>query len=321
MSGPDWRPTASIETLRLRALMLRRAREYFAATDAIEVETPSLVRAAVTDVHLESLEVRHAGGGHAGFLHTSPEYAMKRLLCAGAPDIYQVSHVFRDGERGRLHNPEFTMIEWYRLGIDHHALMADVERLLLRMFEGLVSPEASSHVTYRGAFEASLGVDPVGGTVRELASALAARGADVPAALAGERDALCDLGLSLYLAPSFPADRITFLHDFPASQAALARIEGPVAARFEAFWGAVELANGFDELGDAAEQAARFTADASERARTGRPSRAQDEAFLAALGAGLPRCSGVALGFDRVVMIAAGARHIDEVMAFPAERA
>jgi elongation factor P--(R)-beta-lysine ligase len=321
VSRPDWRPTASIETLRLRARMLHRAREYFATTGALEVETPILVRNAVTDVHLESLEVRGAGGAHAGFLHTSPEYAMKRLLCAGAPDIYQVSHVFRDGERGRFHNPEFTMIEWYRLGIDHHALMTDVEQLLLHMLDGLVRPAASGFVAYRAAFEASLGVDPVGVRVHELATALTARGADVPAALAGERDALCDLGLSLYVAPSFPADRLTFLHDFPASQAALARIEGSVAARFEAFWGAVELANGFDELGDAAEQATRFSADAAQRARTGRPSRAPDDAFLGALEAGLPRCSGVALGFDRVVMIAAGARHIDEVVAFPAERA
>jgi lysyl-tRNA synthetase class 2 len=122
--------------------MLRRAREYFAATEALEVETAMLVRVAVTDVHLESLEVRRSGGERAGFLHTSPEYAMKRLLCAGAPDIYQVSKVFRDGERGRLHNPEFTMIEWYRLGIDHHALMDDVERLLSHMFAGRVSPAA-----------------------------------------------------------------------------------------------------------------------------------------------------------------------------------
>ena len=321
MSGAAWRPTGSLETLRLRALMLRRAREYFAATHALEVETPILVRSAVTDVHLESLEVRRAGGERAGFLHTSPEYAMKRLLCAGAPDIYQVSKVFRDGERGRLHNPEFTMIEWYRLGIDHHALMDDVERLLSHMFAGRVSPAASRHLTYRAAFEASLGVDPIDGPVDELTSALAARGADVPAVLAGERDALCDLGLSLYVAPSFPADRITFLHAFPASQAALARIDGAVAARFEAFWGSIELANGFDELGDAAEQAARFAGDTAQRARTGLPSHAPDEAFLAALGAGLPRCSGVALGFDRAVMIATGARHIDEVVAFPAERA
>jgi lysyl-tRNA synthetase class 2 len=321
MNDPDWRPTASLETLRLRARMLARAREYFAATGALEVETPLLVRAAVTDVHLESLEVLHGDGERAGFLHTSPEYAMKRLLCAGAPDIYQISHVFRDGERGQRHNPEFTMIEWYRLGIDHHALMTDVERLLLHMLEGQVAPAASHHVTYREAFAAVLGIDPIEGPVQGLAAALAAHGADVPRAVAADRDALCDLALSLFLAPSFAADRITFLRDFPASQAALARIEGPVAARFEVFWGALELANGFDELGDAAEQAARFTADAAQRARTGRPTRQRDESFLAALRAGLPRCAGVALGFDRAVMLATGARHIDEVVAFPVERA
>ncbi len=280
-----------------------------------------MVRAAVTDVHLESLEVRRADGELAGYLHTSPEYAMKRLLSAGAPDLYQIAHVFREGERGRLHNPEFTMIEWYRLGIDHHALMADVERLLSRMFEGFVSPAPSRRLSYTAAFESALGVDPIGAPIEALAAALAARGADVPAAIAGERDALLDLALSLYVAPGFDADRITFLYDFPATQAALARTEGPVAARFEAFWGGIELANGFDELGDAVEQASRFAADAAQRARTGRPKRTADQAFLAALAAGLPRCAGVALGFDRVVMIAAGARHIDDVLAFPSERA
>ena len=321
MSARHWRPTADLSTLRLRALLLRRAREHFAATGALEIETPILVRSAVTDVHLESLEVRRTDGELAGYLHTSPEYAMKRLLSAGAPDLYQIAHVFREGERGRLHNPEFTMIEWYRLGIDHHALMADVERLLGRMFDGFLSAAPSRRVSYTAAFESALGVDPIGGPIEALATALAARGADVPAAIAGERDALLDLALSLYVAPRFDADRITFLYDFPATQAALARTEGPVAARFEAFWGGIELANGFDELGDAVEQASRFAADAAQRARTGRPKRTADQAFLAALEAGLPRCAGVALGFDRVVMIAAGARHIDEVLTFPSERA
>jgi lysyl-tRNA synthetase class 2 len=321
VSSSDWRPTAGLATLRLRAMLLARAREHFAASGALEVETPILVRFAVTDVHLESLEVLTASGTRAGFLHTSPEYAMKRLLCAGAPDIYQIAHVFREGERGRLHNPEFTMIEWYRLGIDHHALMGDVERLLRRMFAGLVDPAPSLHLSYRAAFEASLGIDPIGCPLETLARALTARGADLPAGLAVERDALLDLALSLYVAPSFPTDRITFLYDFPATQAALARIEGAVAARFEAFWGPVELANGFDELGDAAEQAARFAADDVQRARSGRPRRAPDETFLAALAADLPRCSGVALGFDRALMIAAGAGQIDEVLAFPVERA
>jgi lysyl-tRNA synthetase class 2 len=305
----------------MRALMLRRARDYFAAGGALEVETPILVRAAVTDVHLESLEVHRADGQPAGFLHTSPEYAMKRLLCAGAPDIYQVSHVFRAGERGRRHNPEFTMIEWYRLGIDHHALMADVEGLIRSMLEGITSPATSNKLAYRTAFETSLGVDPIRDPVEKLAAALVSHGVDVPAGAVVDRDALCDLGLSLCVAPGFPGDRITFVYDFPASQAALARIDGPVAARFEAFWGDLELANGFHELGDSTEQAARFAADTAQRRRAGRPTRAPDVAFLAALAAGMPPCSGVALGFDRMVMIATGARHIDEVVAFPTERA
>lgn len=321
MSPTDWRPTAGLANLRLRAMLLARAREYFAASGALEVDTPILVRRAVTDVHLESFEVLAASGTRAGFLHTSPEYAMKRLLCAGAPDIYQVARVFREGERGRLHNPEFTMIEWYRLGIDHHALMDDVERLLHYMFAGLVEAAPSRHLSYRAAFAASLGIDPMGCPLQTLAGELTARGADLPAGLADERDALLDLALSLYVAPAFPTDRITFLYDFPATQAALARIEGEVAARFEAFWGSVELANGFHELGDATEQAARFASDATQRARSGRPRRAPDEAFLAALAAGLPRCSGVALGFDRAVMIAARATHIDEVLTFAVERA
>lgn len=321
MSDSGWQPSASIATLRLRAELLRRAREYFTATHALEVETPTLVRAPVTDANLESLEVRRADGSRAGYLHTSPEYAMKRLLCAGAPDIYQVTRVFREGERGRMHNPEFTMIEWYRLGIDHHALMRDVEQLLTRLFDGLLQPRPSSHVSYASAFQQCLGLDPLACSEAALCAAIAARGGSVPASVVDDRDGLLDLAMSLHVAPSFPADRITFLYDFPASQAALARVDGPVAARFEAFWGAAELANGFDELGDATEQAARFAADAAHRARRGQPQRALDGDFLAALRAGLPRCSGVALGFDRVVMLAARAAHIDEVLAFPAERA
>ncbi len=287
----DWRPTAALEVLRLRARLLGRARAYFAQTGALEVETPMLVRAAVTDAHLESLEVRRSDGTRVGFLHTSPEYAMKRLLCAGAPDVYQVAHVFREGERGRRHNPEFTMIEWYRLGTDHHGLMRDVEALLRALLEPLRPMGPTTHVTYAAAFEA------------------------------GDRDGLLDLGMSLRVAPGFPDDRITFVRDFPASQAALARVDGPVAARFEAFWGGLELANGFHELGDATEQSQRFSSDLATRRARGLPEREMDQSFLAALSAGLPACAGVALGFDRVVMIAAGASTIDEVISFPIERA
>jgi lysyl-tRNA synthetase class 2 len=317
----DWAPTASLDVLRLRARLLERVRGHFAATGALEVETPVMVVSGVTDVHLESLEVRRADGTRAGFLHTSPEYAMKRLLSAGAPDIYQVARVFREGERGRRHNPEFTMVEWYRLGIDHHALMDDVDRLLRFLIEPQRPVGPTHRVTYAAAFQGVLGIDPLIASTPELRAAMVACGADVPESVADDHDALLDLAMATLVATRFPADRITFLHDFPASQAALARLRGPVASRFEAFWGELELANGFHELGDAIEQASRFEADRTERARRGQPDREPDARFLAALAAGLPSCAGVALGFDRVVMIAARAGAIDEVIAFPVERA
>jgi lysyl-tRNA synthetase class 2 len=317
----DWQPTAALATLRLRAQLLHRARAYFERTGALEVETPVLVRAAVTDVHLESLDVRRSDGTRIGFLHTSPEYAMKRLLCAGAPDVYQVARVFREGERGYRHNPEFTMIEWYRLGMDHIALMADVEALLRALLEPLRSVGPSVHVTYAEAFQSALGVDPHAATTREIEAALRRAGIDVPGALRDDRNGLLDLGLATKVTARFAQDRITFMRDFPASQAALARITGPVAARFEAFWGGLELANGFHELGDSTEQALRFTADAATRHARGQPERDADQALLDALACGLPPCAGVALGFDRVMMVAAGARQIDDVIAFPIERA
>jgi len=322
VSGAPWQPTASVEVLKLRAALLARARAHFAVTGALEVETPVLVRAAVTDVHLESLAVHHCDGSRAGYLHTSPEYAMKRLLCAGAPDIYQVARVFREGERGRRHNPEFTMIEWYRLGIDHHALMDEVERLLRHLLEPRTFG-AAERVTYVEAFLGTLGVDPLECSGGQLRRAIEQRGGSIPASLTeAERDDLLDLAMGTLVAESFATDRLTFVYDFPRSQAALAQVRGALASRFEAFWGNLELANGFHELGDAVEQRRRFDADLLERRRRGRPPHVPDERFLAALGSGgLPACAGVALGFDRVVMIAAGAGRIDEAIAFPAERA
>ena len=317
----DWQPTARLEVLRLRADLLARVRAYFAATGALEVETPVMVGAAVTDVHLESLDVRRSDGTPAGFLQTSPEYAMKRLLCAGAPDLFQVARVFREGERGRNHNPEFTMVEWYRLGMDHLALMDDVESLLRALLEPLRAVGPTRVVTYAAAFLERLGCDPLESTAGEFEACLRARGTDVPETLVDDRDGLLDLAMASHVAPGFADDRLTFVHDFPASQAALARIRGPVASRFEAFWGGLELANGFHELADVGEQSRRFEMDLADRARRGRPRREPDRRFLAALAAGLPPCAGVALGFDRVAMIASGANRIDEVIAFPVERA
>ena len=319
--GLDWRPGATLAVARLRARLLQRIRQYFGRTQALEVETPSLVRKAVTDVHIESLRVTGPDGQSMGNLHTSPEYAMKRLLCAGWPDIYQVAHVFRGGERGRRHSPEFTMIEWYRLGIDHHALMDDVECLIFEALSPETAPTASQRIAYREAFIGALGLDPFVCSTQALHRALENAGQPVPRSLKGKRDALLDIALSTSVTASFPRDRLTFLYDFPASQAALARTRGPLASRFEAFWGDIELANGFHELTDVAEQARRFEADLASRHSQGQCQPGVDRLLLAALSSGLPDCSGVAFGFDRLLMSAAGGEHIDEVSSFPFERA
>lgn len=315
----DWRPTAPIATLRVRAAMLRAAREYFAATRALEVETPTLSAAAVTDVHLASVAAQ--ANGRPRFLHTSPEYGMKRLLAAGCGDIWQICRVYRDGERGRLHNPEFTLIEWYRLGCDHHALMHDVERLIAVMLPAGRALERSERLSYRDAVQLHAGVDALRDPIPMLIERLRSAQIDVPCELERDRDACLDLLMSTLVGPQLGRGRLCFIYDYPASQAALARTRGEVASRFEAYLDGVELANGFHELGDAAEQRARFERDQRERVRRGLPAAPIDERFLAALAHGLPECSGVALGFDRLVMCAVGASRIDDVLAFPFEQA
>jgi len=303
--------------------MLAAARARFAESGVVEVETPLLSRAAVTDVHLESVPAEVAGVGRM-FLHTSPEYPMKRLLAAGFGDCYQVCRVFRDGERGTRHNPEFTMIEWYRLGFDARQLMDDVEALVRRMLAGLRDLPAAQRVTYREAVRDIGGADPMVASADELVSALQRHGVAVPPSDLHDRDALLDLLVSVVVGPRLGHERPVFVHDYPASQAALARIRPeafPVAERFELYLDGLELANGFHELADAGEQRRRFEADLAARAALGRPARPLDERFLAALSHGLPECSGVALGFDRLVMTACRLGSIDDALAFPVERA
>jgi len=312
-----WRPSASFSTLEARAGMLRQARQYFAATRALEVETPTLSRAAVSDVHLASIQAQACD--RTAYLHTSPEYAMKRLLAAGCGDIYQIARVYRDGESGRYHNPEFTMIEWYRVGLDHHQLMEDVERLI-----GAVAPslciDRGERLSYREAVQTYAGVDCFNDDEAMLIAALNRAEVDVPADLK-DRDGLLDLIMATVVGPQLGHTRLTFVYDYPASQASLARVRGEVASRFEVYLNGLELANGFHELGDADEQRARFEKDLAERKQRSLPSTPIDEHFLRALAHGLPDCSGVALGFDRLVMCATGATHIDEVLAFPFDRA
>ncbi len=323
MTAQDWRPAAALETLALRARLLAEVREYFAAAGVMEVETPVLAVAPVTDVHLASLVTRVAGRGEF-YLQTSPEYAMKRLLAAGAPDIYQIGRVFRDGERGAQHNPEFTLIEWYRRGFDLDALMRDCAQLLARLLGTRRKLDTPQYLTYREAVSEFAGVDALEATPAELRACVGRHSIDAPREAPEDRDFWLDLLMSTVVGPRLGAGRLCFLHDYPASQAALARLnprDPRVARRFEIYLEGVELANGFHELTDASEQRARFERDLGERSRRGMPGVPLDERLLAALQHGLPDCSGVALGFDRVAMLAAGARRIEEVIAFPIERA
>ena len=315
----SWRPSASLANLATRARMLRAAREYFTASGALEVETPTLSRAAVSDMHLASITVQVMG--QPRYLHTSPEYAMKRLLAHGCGDVWQICRVYRDEESGRVHNPEFTLIEWYRLGLDHHGLMSDVEQLIRTVLGPTRMLPASQRQPYCEVVRQHAGVDPFADSLARLLQCLADRQIEVPAATHAERDGLLDLIMSTLVIPQLGARGLTFVYDYPASQAALARTHGRVAARFEAFLDGLELANGFHELGDASEQRRRFEQDLAQRAAAGRGAAPLDEHLLEALAHGLPECAGVALGFDRLVMCEVGARHIEEVLAFSFERA
>ena len=309
----DWRPTATLDALRARGDILASIRGFFAERGVLEVETPALSEATVTDVHLHSIACRLEAAGRPHYLQTSPEYAMKRLLAAGSGPIYQICKAFRDGERGRRHNPEFTMLEWYRPGWDHHRLMDEVDELL----QAVLGVAAGERLSYADAFRRHAGVDPYAATDDDLRSRAAAFSVSGVAEL--DRDDLLNLLLSHTVEARLGVGRPTFLFDYPASQAALARIrpgDPPVAERFEVFIDGIELANGFHELADPEEQRRRFEADLAERRRRGLPEVAVDERLLAALSSGLPDCAGVALGVDRLVMLLADAASLDDVMAF-----
>jgi len=333
MSARDWRPSASPERLRQRAALLQRARDFFAVRALTEVDTPVVVNAPVSDVHIDSATVRLSAAPAARaaapplYLHTSPEYAMKRLLAAGSGDIYQICHVVRGFECGRLHNPEFTLIEWYRIGFSLTGLMDEVEALV-RALLGARAPATSERISYRDAFLRELGLDPLNAPETALAQAaqpLALGGAAATSATAGgmSRDDWLELLMGSIVGPRLGRGTFTFVHSYPASQAALARLDPAdprVARRFELYCAGIELANGFHELASAAEQRARFEADNVQRRRLGLPVSPLDERLLAALTE-LPDCAGVALGFDRTLMLAVAAASLEEVLPFPTARA
>jgi elongation factor P--(R)-beta-lysine ligase len=322
--GSDWRPTASIPLLQARAALLRDTRAFFAQAGVLEVETPVCSIHATTDPAIESLRTDYTGPdypqGVALYLHSSPEFAMKRLLAAGSGPIYQICRVFRDGECGRLHHPEFTLLEWYRPGFDHQQLMDDVAKLICTVARRSVLQQ---RIAYSELFREYLHLNIHDCDIAALrAAAQGIIGID-HLALSG-RDAWLDLLLTHGIEPHLPPDQMTFIYDYPASQAALARIrpgDPPLAERFELYLGGMELANGFHELGDAVEQEQRFQADLVARQARGQRTVSMDRRLLAALQSGLPDCAGVALGMDRLLMWLSGTCHINQVVTFHISRA
>ncbi|VAX09777.1 Translation elongation factor P Lys34--(R)-beta-lysine ligase [hydrothermal vent metagenome] len=320
----NWSPSASLDTLRLRACLMTQVRAFFSQRDVLEVETPMLSQAATPDPHIHSFPLAILSGSSSHYLHSSPEFPMKRLLAAGSGSIYQICKVFRAGEAGRRHNPEFTLLEWYRLDFDHHALMQEVEALTRDLIGNSVNADfvlgAAQHLPYQEAFQQFAGIDPFVAEVQALQDCARTHRLDVPA-LGDDRDAWLDLLMSHIVEPALPRNCPVFIYDYPASQAALARIQGGVAERFELYINGMELANGFHELSDAAEQRRRFEAENRQRQLTGLPAMPLDENLLAALEQGLPDCAGVALGLDRLLMLMTGQIDIAGVLSFGCERA
>ena len=313
MTGAHWRPNATPQALAARAWLLAAIRKFFAAREVLEVETPLLCAGTVTDPTV--LPWQSAGR----WLQTSPEYAMKRLLAAGSGPIYQICKAFRAGEAGARHNPEFTLLEWYRPGFDLNALMDEVAALL----RTVLPCEQPEKIRYAELFQAHTGSDPHRATASEL-SAVARRHLAVSFESA-PRNTWLDLLFSHLIEPTLRDRGPVFIYDYPASQAALAQLGDAdrvrVARRFELYVDGLELANGYLELRDAAEQQHRFQADQQQLAAQGEPPRPLDERLLAALAAGLPTCSGVALGIDRLLMLQLGVEQIDTTLSFGWQRA
>jgi lysyl-tRNA synthetase class 2 len=317
----DWRPTCGPEIAARRADLLGRLRQHFDNERVLEIDTPALSRSAVSDVQIESLQVTSVLTDQPLYLNTSPEFCMKRMLAAGYPDIYSICRVFRDGESGSRHQPEFTLLEWYRLGFDLNAIVDDALVLVAAALGRPSLAETAEILDYREAFAAFANVDPLSASVAELADA-AHGDASLRNTLGDERDDWLDLLLTTRVATAFKGDRLTVLRHYPASQAALAQLcpnNSLVAERFEIFMGALELANGYVELTDAEEQSRRIAADQTARQHRGQQQRASDDTLISALSAGLPACAGVAVGIERLQMVHENTDDIRSVISFPFE--
>ncbi len=306
MINTNWQPCAKLDTLHKRALTLKIIRDYFQAENVLEVETPLLCSHTVTDPYIESFQTS------GRFLQTSPEYAMKRLLANGSGSIFQICKAFRFEEAGNLHNPEFTMLEWYRVDFGLQQLMQDVANLLQ-----LLMPKLKIiFLTYEELFLQYVKVNPHHTNESTLINLLRQNNIVAPSDLC--LDDLLNLVLSSLIEPQLPAAAV-FVHHYPQSQAALAQLDPAAphhALRFEVYLHRVEIANGFQELQNVHEQQHRFIANNQLRAQMGKPQIALDNYFLQALESGLPNCSGVALGLDRVLQIICEAEKISSVLTF-----
>lgn len=308
----NWQPTADNQILKQRATLLARIRHFFAMRNVLEVETPLLSHACVTDPYILSIS---AG---TMFLQTSPEYAMKRLLASGIGSIYQLCKAFRKGDIGRRHNPEFTILEWYRIDFDHQALMDEMDDFL----KEILGVEKAERFSIAEIYEKYLQINPHKATLAELQTCAMQRKLLIEQN--EDMNFWLDLLFSHCIEPHLGAEKPVFLYDYPVSQAALAKIRDenpPVASRFEVYFKGIELANGFHELSDANEQRQRFIQNIKERADKNIANAVLDERFLAALEHGLPNVAGVALGVDRLMMLAFGCESIDKVLSFSIENA
>ncbi len=317
--------TSDFETLRLRARVLSWLRTFMAQRGVLEVQTPLLSAAANSDPQIESFETHYqgpvSGGAQRRYLRTSPEFPLKRLLAAGVGDCYELGPVFRNGEFGRRHNPEFMMLEWYRVGFDHQRLADEVVELISGAMSLAGRSLSLQRISYEQLFRQHLDIDPLRDSNARLHEQLSRRGG---IGMQLDRDGMLDFLLSHCIVPTFPDDQLLVLSDFPASQAALARLRAgdpPVAERFEAYVGVHELANGYHELRDADEQRRRFEADLQRRRAAGQHCNPLDQALLGALEKGLPDCAGVALGVDRLLQMMLDAPTVAEVMSFGFDQA
>ncbi|MDC0948272.1 EF-P lysine aminoacylase EpmA [Gammaproteobacteria bacterium] len=314
--GEDWRPGADLATLQNRAALKMTLRDFFGVRGVLEIDTPALSRFANTDPHLDSVATAH------GWLHTSPEFAMKRLLAAGCGDIWQLCPVWRADERGRRHNPEFLMLEWYRQDFTLRQLMEEVDALLRSALptQRLAAMRVRS---YREVFDAMLSIDPFTATCQQLADCAARATVRADSSTMTRNDWL-DLLMATCIEPRLGSDGPDFITDYPADQAALAQVrqvgDVQVGERFECYLGGIELANGYHELGDPDEQQRRFAADNVQRLALGKPEMPVDTFLLRALKAGMPDCCGVALGFDRLLMIKCGLDALDATQTFSVDR-